>query len=98
MNWYIGQEIVCIKTHSQGAVIEGKFYTINGLKTPTCSCKHILVDVGLVIFSRHYSCSCGHRTKNTDDVWWLWENLFAPLSEISEVHEALKEEPFKVCL
>jgi len=42
--WHIGQDIVCIKSHSHGAVKEGDVYVIQGLKQ---SCCMVSIDVGI---------------------------------------------------
>jgi hypothetical protein len=94
MNWYIGQEIVCIKSHSNLAVIKGKIYTINGIVKPCCD---VLLDVGITIHTPLVQCSIckGLRYANGDE-WYLSESLFAPLMDISELTEILERKEEKV--
>ena len=94
MNWYIGQEIVCIKTHSQGVVVKGKVYTIQGLKQGCCE-----VDIHVGIFTKLEdwqiwflsSCDrCGHcEDSGLDSTHWLSETIFAPLEYDSQAIEEL---------
>ena len=47
-NWRIGQDIVCVKTHPKGVVKEGELYTIKALRTTTCKCSEVEIDVGVL--------------------------------------------------
>lgn len=90
----IGQEVVCIKTHSQGAVKEGNIYTIHRMKKPCCT---TVVDVG--VKSSHPIAACteckGRRVMN-DNIWWIASDLFAPLGDISELEAILNTEKVKI--
>ena len=78
--WYIGQDIVCIKTHSQGVVKEGQVYTIRGIKQGCCK---VEIDVGVPVYGDKYSrCrSCG-KVEKSNGVHWIYETLFKPLDEL----------------
>lgn len=90
MNWYIGQEIVCIKTHSLGLIKEGEIYIINGLANGCCDVK---IDVGIQGQYAHYSChKCSKRNIPKPFSNYVFsETLFAPLMDISELEQILNQ-------
>jgi hypothetical protein len=94
MNWYIGQEIVCIKTHSQGLVKRGGIYTIMGLQPSKCKCEGVDINVGIVGDAKSYSlCSdCHHIWFDFSSVHWFGEQLFAPLEYNQDAINELMEE------
>ena len=87
--WYIGQEIVCIKTHSHKVVKSGEIFTIKNLSI--CGCKTILIDVGIITTSKNGICGVCNSNYELFNTWWLSERLFAPLEynqdEINRVLE-----------
>lgn len=95
MNWYIGQIIVCVKSHSKGWVKENQVYDIQALRAGCCA-THI--DVGMKgqdmtgsgLFQTN-CCGCNKRIYNgTDNTLWFDECLFAPLDTLDEqIKEAL---------
>jgi hypothetical protein len=91
----VGQKVVCIKNHSQGVVIEGKIYTVFGLK-PCTSCKLLRLDVGIST-PRDGICSCGTRHAQ-NGIHWIASNLFRPLDDdfatsvLENILEQIKEE------
>lgn len=87
MNWHIGQEIVCIKSHSQGKVKKGNIYTVKGITRPCCS---ILLDVGVRSRSNTTFCTCDTPLHN-NGIWWISESLFAPLEYDKQAIEELLE-------
>lgn len=96
-NWYIGQDIVCIKTHSKGFVTKDKVYTIKSLKQ---SCCHINIDVGLIAPNKalnyYTDCkACNTISSNgSSPILWFHEGLFVPLNslvDISEIEEILSQ-------
>lgn len=98
-NWHIGQDIVCIKTHSKGYSKEGNVYTVKSLRKRCC---HVQIDIGEKVPDRTGSgkwtttCSgCKSEIDNgTDNTAWLSERLFAPLdtlTDITEIEEILKQ-------
>ena len=93
MNWYIGQEIVCVKTHPKRAVVSGRIYTIKGLRINPCSCCNVLIDIG-IRGDKPMKCFCG-LVYEANGAWWFHESRFAPLdADISELTEIL-EQPIK---
>ena len=96
--WYIGQEIVCVKTHSRGIVKSGEIYKIVGLTISKCKCNNLtLINVGINATSNFGSCGfCNTRYVKESDAWWLNEILFAPLeydqNEIEKLLEIKIEE------
>jgi hypothetical protein len=90
MKWYIGQEIVCIKTHSQGAVKSGEIYTIKALSS--CKCNLIMIDVGIKSIDGKYGrCALCGIIYPLFDAWLISERLFAPLEYNQEEIEKLLE-------
>jgi len=78
-NFKIGQEVVCIKSHSMGFFKKGEEFTIQGIKIEKC-CKLITLDIGLKFDYVNGECVCGNTTE--------WDNyfsssLFAPKQELS---------------
>ena len=97
MNWHIGQEIVCIKTHPDGIVKRGKVYRITGLKKPFCGCHQVQIDVGIIgRFSKTNCSMCGKKSADQSYVWWLSEKRFAPLEYNQDAINELLEEPVLV--
>lgn len=88
--WHIGQEIVCVRSHSALKVVKGKFYTIVSLNSE-CSCNDVKLNVG-ILSSRITVCTkCRHRLPQIGEQWFS-DLLFAPLADISELEEILEEE------
>lgn len=98
-NWFINQDIVCIKTHSEGVVIEGNVYTIKSLRKTCCI---VQIDIGAkapdlngsTLFESRCR-ECKKTTYNhTDNTYWIAERLFVPLdtlTDISEIEEILSQ-------
>lgn len=102
MNWYIGQPVVAVRTHSEGVVKKGQEFTIIGLQKPHCKCKdNVFIDVGVRECMDGYDeeeCpSCGHISA-PNSTYWFSETLFAPLDQdISELTEVLNsKQPFEL--
>lgn len=96
MNWYIGQEIVCIREHSKGVVKKGQIYVIQGLQISPCQCKIIYIDVGIIPASELCRCiKCSYIWSDIY-IWWLSENLFAPLEYDKQAIEELLRIPEQI--
>jgi hypothetical protein len=94
MNWYIGQPIVALENHFQGAFKKGDEFVIKGLREAICKCKEIDIDIGLIEKNANAeSCRvCGFFTMTTNTTWWFSEKRFAPLdTDISELTEILTQ-------
>lgn len=103
MNWYIGQDIVCVKNHSDGVVKEGQTFTVMGIKIFECpKCAGVVINVGIAA-NNTPGCRVKCFPHNSiifinDGKFWLNETLFKPLDElvnISELTEVLNEPVFK---
>lgn len=92
MNWYIGQKIICVKTHSWGVVKKGQVFIIKGLSESICTCYAVLIHVGLTIETTSRACGmCGIVGTFTDNTYWLGEVLFAPIKD-EEIGNTTTEE------
>lgn len=100
MNWYIGQEIVCIQTHSQGVVKRGQTFVIRGLRPSTCKCKEVEIDVGVISPNGYRACRCYVCNNVFDEppysTWWFSETRFAPLEYNQEAIDELVKEPILI--
>lgn len=75
----INQRVVCIKTHSQNAVIEGNIYVVKGNKyCPQCDL--YMVNVGVPNMSSRSKCRCGAVSYHNGN-HWIAGDLFAPIDE-----------------
>lgn len=95
-NWYIGQEIVCVKSHSLGLVVRGKTYTIKALQSSSCKCIDVEIDVGIIHdstrFTDYTQCSSCNTIFYSGSTCWFGESLFAPIDQdISELTEILEQ-------
>ena len=92
MKWYIGQEIVAITTHRQGAFKKGDTFIIKSLQNGKCNCTEVLIDIGVTSGINECMCPiCSIRYK-TNNVWWFSEKRFAPLDyDISELTDILEK-------
>lgn len=87
MNWYIGQDIVCIK--SAGYYKKDQIYTIKGLQSGFCKCGGVNLDLGFKSASGLMTCDICWHSEGTS-ILWCYENDFAPLDQdISELTEIL---------
>lgn len=103
MNWYIGQRIIAIVDHSQGAFKKGDEFKIKGLRPSTCKCKSIQIYVGIdadaTIRSTYSKCRvCDIRHNNYEYKWWFKEKCFAPIDERPELSEYIDENILEVVI
>lgn len=83
--FYIGQEIVAIKDHSQGVFKKGDEFIVKGMKSSTCNCERRLINIGIQNTSLHTQCRhCGVISIHIDRFWWFNINIFAPKIEFSK--------------
>ena len=96
MNWYIGQEIICVKNQINGLLTKGKVYTIKSLCESRCNCPGVDIYVGIhadrVRWSPNVRCTvCLFEGTQPDMALWTNEKYFAPLDQdISELTEILE--------
>ncbi len=76
--FYVGQEVIGIKDHSQGYIKKGEHYTISGIMSG-CKCTKNVVTVAEIAGNNRFSgCNhCNHFFSETGI--WLSEKLFAPI-------------------
>lgn len=89
-----GDDVVCVKTHSQGVVIKGRVYTVRDVLPSPCGCM-TLVDVGLKTNRPMFYCNnCGMHLEKTDKAWHIGIDLFRKLltdSEQEDMRNVLNE-------
>jgi len=100
----IGQKVVCVKTHSMGAVKEGVIYTAKAFKIDCCN-GEVVVDVGIddpiktttdgeiAIIGDTYICTGCEKIVPYDGKWWISATLFRPLDDLynTEIEELMNE-------
>lgn len=84
-NFYVGQEIVAIKDHSQGDYKKGDEFVILGIKKGCCN---VLLNIGIIYDFKGYSgftecLICGNIAKS-DGYCWYSQSCFAPKQQLSE--------------
>ena len=84
--WHIGQDIVCIKSHSKGLVKEGDVFTIKGIRGLCCE---TVFDIGKHTDCIFGLCECGELW-DTHLIAWFNAKLFKPLDELSDISELLE--------
>lgn len=93
MNWYIGQEVVCVDDENS-RLQKGKIYDIQKLQKAPCSCGHIHIGVGILpITSTQYCSTCGYVFP-VDSMSLYRESRFRPLQtapEEADMKEAIEE-------
>lgn len=79
-NFFVGQEVVAIKDHSQGTFKKGDEFLIQGIKEDCCL---ITLDVGIRTGKGIMNCRhCGNRKENDD---YYDSNCFSPKQEFSQL-------------
>lgn len=94
IDYRAGDDIICIRDHSQGIVKKGEVYTAHKLERNSCGCL-FYVDIGLTSDRPFTRCpACGMNDEKTDDIWWIDARLFRRLltrSEEADLAEVLAE-------
>jgi hypothetical protein len=95
----IGQEVICVLGHPNGAVVTGEFYMVEGIMRRWCKCPDgLLLNVGIQNPAFNplglvTACSMCGDVKNIsggDSYWWMDSKRFAPLVQDS-VEEYLEQ-------
>lgn len=97
MNFYIGQEVVCINDKFQGRSIDlfapikkGQVFTVIGVDAGCCSG---IIDIGLTSITKFSTCSkCGVHYTTPNNNFWLKADRFAPIERIRTKYVAVAEE------
>lgn len=84
IDYRAGDDIVCIRDHSQGIIKKGDVFTAVQLARVGCGCL-LYVDVGIKSDRQFTRCAaCGMTDEKTDDTWWFDARLFRRLLTRSE--------------
>lgn len=87
----VGDDIVCIKDHSQGVIKKYNVFTAKRIMESTCHCKYYVVDIGIRSRSVHSYCpSCDTRNYVTDDIFWFHAGLFRKLDNLVDISELIE--------
>lgn len=97
----VGQKVVCVRTHPNNLVIEGKIYTITSIKQ-ICSCNSVVVNNMPSKFSKEFSsivmCADCNAICDNDGYSRFFANRFKPLDEtfaedvLANIKEQIEEE------
>lgn len=79
-NFYVGQEVVAIKDHSQGVYKKGDEFVIQGIKKTCCNC---CLDIGMSYFGDMTCTKCGNDY-DAFGVTWFNQSSFSPKQQLSE--------------
>lgn len=83
--FYIGQKVVCVKSHSQGVIKKGQEFTVTGVFEPDCNCDNWTITIGLKTIIPFHQCSfCGYIRKNESSEsseFRFGYTMFAPVQE-----------------
>jgi hypothetical protein len=89
--FYIGQDIVAIKDHSQGRFKEGDIHIVKALREGFCNCVSLLIDIGVMDNISINRCTkCRTTISDNKNTTWFGANYFKPLDELTNIDE-LKE-------
>lgn len=75
----VGQEVVCIKDHSQGVIKKGQTFIIKSIIHSSCNC--VSVDIGLNTTNKLSRCTCGNSTFHSNGIWWISTTILAPVED-----------------
>lgn len=85
----VGQQFICVKSHSGGLVLKHNIYTILALKPSFCRCKITLIDVGIRTneSAKRQRCNrCATRSEKSNTIWFgtelFKETVFQVTSQI----------------
>lgn len=94
--FHVGQQVICIKSHSKGIVKKGQIKEIQAIKKGPCKCAPIVIDVGIPgnapIGELVLVCHPCNLSQQSDAVWWVNAALFAPLPDEQELSDVTVDE------
>lgn len=97
--FYVGQDVVAIRDHSQGKFKEGEVFPIKGLKNGCCEGSSLHIDIGVFRIGNIAQCPRCYSILESDIIWFN-SISFRPLDEltnISELTEVLENsKPFEI--
>lgn len=79
--FYIGQEVVVVRDHSQGIIKKGQEVEVLNIKIQCCEW---IVDIGISSSNCLSRCACGNVYTKTDSKYWFSHTMFAPKLDLSE--------------
>jgi hypothetical protein len=79
-NFFVGQEVVAIKDHSQGNFKKGDEFLIQDIKNGCCK---LLIDVGIRTGKDFINCRCCGDRKPNDN--YYCSQCFSPIKKLSEL-------------
>lgn len=88
--FYPGQLVVCIQSHSKGCTVKGNEYVVND--TQHCNCGIVRLDLGIHVGPGKTGsrCDCGRETDGT--IWWQGGDRFRPAEPLKEEMDRLEKE------
>ena len=90
MEWYIGMEVVALKTFEEYKIKKGQVFTICGLRSPKCKCNVIDLDIGIIEDDGFQYCDvCNTKDIVTNGIAWQDERDFVPLEYDRQAIEEL---------
>lgn len=93
LDYTIGDEIVCIKNHSDGIVKEGEIYICKALLHEKCKCGGYIVDVGIRESPNETGkvwCIDCNSSYDDDSIWYIDASLFKKLDTLVNINELLE--------
>jgi len=96
MSFRVGQEVVCIKDHSQGVIKKGQTFIIKSIKTHVCGC--VGYDLGIKTDKPLMGCGIHPGiTKDTSGIHWIAGRILAPIDDgfADRVLEKIKEQIYQ---
>ena len=81
MSFYVGQKVVCVKTHSAGVTRAGQVFIVRAVMI--CTCGHVTIDVGSVSYCSQTLCALCHRTYDSGDRWPEAASRFRPIEDLT---------------
>lgn len=86
--FYVGQRVVAICDHSEGAFKKGQEFVIQGIRPTNCKCGIWDVNVGILDDSYNTSlfimcgrCNTINRQTSDNKYWWFDATRFVPIQE-----------------
>ena len=78
MNFYVGQKVVCVKSHSMGLYKKGQVFTVQVVRKEKC-CGVVTINIG--VKTHYYIMTCSLcRTDYRDEDYYV-SSSFRPLQE-----------------
>lgn len=79
--FYVGQRVVAIENHPQGAFKRGDVFTVESVSRSACSCGHFRVTIGISTTALEQQCfKCGLEYLAIGKMYFN-ESRFAPIHE-----------------